>query len=142
MKLALGILRAILKLAIFIGTAFFLMQPFVAIITTFAGTGTTAQRFTGFGSNLLHLVASLVLFYSGTIAIIAFSDKYSNNRILQLVISIVGVLAMYGISIVMGNVALWLITAVISILKYVIIGGVILTVIILILIKWLEKNEW
>ena len=73
MKLALGILRAILKLAIFIGTAFFLMQPFVAIITTFAGTGTIAQRFTGFGSNLLHLIASLVLFYSGTIAIIAFS---------------------------------------------------------------------
>ena len=142
MKLALGILRAILKLAIFIGTAFFLMQPFVAIITTFAGTGTTAQRFTGFGSNLLHLVASLVLFYSGTLAIIAFSDKYSNNRILQLVISIVGMLAMYGISIVMGNVALWLITAVVSILKYVFIGGVILCAIAWIFIKWLGKNEW
>ena len=142
MKLALGILRAIIKLAIFIGTAFFLMQPFVAIITTFAGTGTTAQRFTGFGSNLLHLIASLVLFYSGTIAIIVFSDKYYNNRVLQLVISIVGVLAMYGISIIMGNVTLWLITAFVSILKYIFIGCVILAVIAVIFVKWLERSEW
>ena len=139
MEVAKGILRATLKLIMFVGTAFLLMQPFVGIIMTFASKGTPAQHFISFGSNLLQLLFSLLLFYFGTPAVIAFSDKYFHNRILQLLFGIVSMMALYGITIISGSIAQWLVTTFVSILKYILIALVILVVIVFSIIKWVTK---